>query len=90
MSSINFAIQTVQEAVTASVVSNMGAPLKTGNAEDAESGDQDDIHFSSDPFSFGLDSEAASGEEQSDVALVEDDGASGSDEMPSRDVEASL
>ena len=60
MSTIDFAVQSVQAGIAASVVGNLGAPLRTDDGEDEE-----ELHFSSDPFSFGLEpnSEACDGGE---------------------------
>ena len=73
VSSIGFAIETVQGAVTTSVVGNMGAPLRTD--EFPETGeDEEGVHFSKDPYNFGLIPESGM-EEQNDVELLatEDD-----------------
>ena len=72
MSSINFNIQSIQEAVTASVVGNMGAPLRTGEF-DEPGADPEEIQFSKDPFNFGLVPEVKA-EGQSDVELSEMEG----------------
>ena len=56
MSSINFAIQSVQGAVTSSVVGNTGAPLRTGEF-DEPGADPEEVKFSKDPFNFDLFSE---------------------------------
>ena len=69
MSSITFAIQSAQEAVTRNVLGNMGAPLRTGEF-DAPGEDLEGIQFSKDPFNFGLLSEG-SGEKQNVVELLE-------------------
>ena len=70
MSSIIFNIQSVQEAVTASVVGNMGAPLRTGEF-DEPGADPEEIQFSKDPFNFDLVPEVGG---QSDVGLSEMEG----------------
>ena len=65
MSSVNFAIQTIQEAATANVVGNMGAPLRTGELD--EPSEDTEIQFSKDPFTFGL---IPAVEERSDVGIT--------------------
>ena len=55
ISSVGFAIQSVQVAVTASVVGNMGALLHTGEVFEPGSADEDEDHFSDDPFNHDLD-----------------------------------
>ena len=69
MSSINFNIQSIQEAVTASVVGNMGAPLRTGEF-DEPGADPEEIQFSKEPFTFGLVPEGEDGN-RNDVELSE-------------------
>ena len=69
MSSIKFAIQSVQEAATAGIVGNMGAPLRTGEF-DEPGADPEDIQFSKNPFTFGLIPEAEDAE-QNAVELSE-------------------
>ena len=68
ISSIDFAIQSVQEVITTSIVGNMGAPLRTG--EFAEPGEcaLEKLRFSKDPFSVDLGPQADS-EEWSDEAF---------------------
>ena len=48
MSSVNFAIRSVR----ATVVGNMGAPLRTG--EDVGDVEVEKVYFSEEPFSFGV------------------------------------
>ena len=72
MSSINFNIQSMQGAVTASIVGNMGAPLRTGEF-DERGADPDEIQFSRDPFNFGLVPEDKD-EGMSDAQLLEVEG----------------
>ena len=67
ISSINFAVQTAQGAVTASVVGNMGASLRTGEF-DKPGADPEETRFSKDPFNFGLFPEVERGR-QNDVQL---------------------
>lgn len=52
-SSVTFAIQSFQGTVTTSIVGNMGVPLRTGEARDSGE-DAEEVHFSDDPFDFGL------------------------------------
>lgn len=70
MSNINFAIQSVQGAVTASVVGNMGASLRTGEFREADD-DKEDIQFSRDPFNFGLIPEVDENEDDPEVLASE-------------------
>lgn len=72
MSSVNFNIQSVQEAITVSVVGNMGAPLRTGEVNEPGA-DPEEIQFSKDPFNFGLLPEVEV-EERNDIALSEMEG----------------
>ena len=62
MSDVGFAIQTVQ----ATVVGNMGAPLRTGDTSDLE---DEELYFSKDPFKFGLVLEESEQGSEDDVGL---------------------
>ena len=70
MSDVTFAVQTVQ----ASVVGNLGAPLRTGG--EVADDDSEEVYFSKNPFKFGLVEEAeveegSEGEEGVGMDVVE-------------------
>lgn len=64
MSDVTFAIQTVQ----ASVVGNIGAPLRTGGTGEMDADSEEEVYFSKNPFKFGLveEEEGGSGDEEKD------------------------
>ena len=69
MSGVVFAIQSVQGAVTASVVGNLGAPLRTGEFSEPND-DSEEIHLSNDPFNFGLALEDEGGQRNNEPASL--------------------